>query len=124
MSRHEYFLYKSAYRELQKQADKQINADNPQLRYKNLYVQTYEAGSWKDCNIDEVRELKKRRKLEEWLLGNDLLKQLLLEEAVAADALDPAANERFMGLLLHIADVKRRELAGSHEENLADIITD
>ena len=47
-----------------------------------------------------------------------------MEEAVAQDALDPRANERFMGLLLNIADVKRRELAGSHEENLADIITD
>ena len=74
MSRHEYFLYKSAYRDLQKAADKQINSDDPKLRYKNIYMQTYEPGDWKNCNIHEIRELKKRKKLEEWLLENDLLK--------------------------------------------------
>ena len=37
--------------ELLRAADKEINADNPQLRYKNIYVQTYEPGDWKNCNI-------------------------------------------------------------------------
>lgn len=47
-----------------------------------------------------------------------------MEEAVREDAKNPKANERFMKLLLNIADVKVRELAGSHEESLADIIDD
>ena len=124
MSRHEYFLYKSAYRQLQKEADKEINQDDPRIRYRNIYLQAYEDGDWKTCNIHEIRLLKKRKKLQEWILESDLLRQLM-EEAVRSDERSAFANERFMNLLLNIADVKKREVPGSQaDNNLSDIITD
>ena len=48
-----------------------------------------------------------------------------MEEAVRSDERSAFANERFMNLLLNIADVKKREVPGSQaDNNLSDIITD
>ena len=81
-----------------------------------MYVIPYEPGEWKDYNSHELHELKKRKALEEWIKEDDLLKKLIME--------DEELDERFMNLLLLIADVKEKELAGTHEEeSLGDILS-
>ena len=116
MSRHEYYLYNMAYKELSRKSEKEINKDTPHLRYKQMYIIPYEPGEWKDYNQHELHELKKRKALEDWIKEDDLLKKLIME--------DEELDERFMNLLLLIADVKEKELAGTHEEeSLGDILT-
>ena len=115
MSRHEYYLFNMAYKQLSRQSEKEINKDTPHLRYKQMYIIPYEPGEWSQYNAHELHELKKRRALEDWINEEDLLKKLIMED----DELD----ERFMNLLLKIADVKEKELAGTHEdESLGDIL--
>ena len=66
---------------MQKAADKLINKETPGIRYRNIYLEEYEEGDWKNCNIEEIRLLKKRKALQTWIHENDLIKQLLMEQA-------------------------------------------
>jgi hypothetical protein len=58
-----------------------IDKENPNLRLKNIYLKQFDENEeiYEDCNILEVRELKKRKIMLKWLNEDDLIMTMLKE---------------------------------------------
>ena len=107
MTKAQYALFRKLYLELKKQSDKEIDGESC-MRLKNIYLKQFSPfeKEYRDCNIYEVAELKKRSEILKWA-SDDLMTQLIQETTKeqalnehGEDPLEAALNVKFVEQLL------------------------
>ena len=84
MTKEQYALFRKIYLEMKKTSDETVDAHNPLLRLKNIYLREFTPfeKEFDDCNAYEIIELRKRAAILKWI-EDDLIKQLIKETTVA-----------------------------------------
>ena len=75
MSREQYALFRKIYLEMKKASDEVIDAQNPLLRLRNIYLKGFTPfeKEFDDCNTYEIIELRKRAAILKWI-EDDLIR--------------------------------------------------
>ena len=83
MSKEEYAIFRKSYLDYRKQSDAVVDAENPDLRLRNMYLKQFDEyeEAYEDCNSTEIAELKKRKRFTNWIYEDDLIEKLIQDAA-------------------------------------------
>ena len=93
------------------------------LRFRTLYLQNHdlEKGIFDNCNEHEIKELVRRKELEEWILDTEFLKMQLIEYL---KKMNSQQDSRLVDLILKIAPIKEKIVVGTDIDALRYVLVD
>ena len=79
LNRIEYQVFEKMYNELKAESDKLIDAERPKVRLRKMYVHDLYNTNYEGLNEEEIREIRKRKDLIDWIKDPDFALKEIIE---------------------------------------------